>query len=195
VAVVDGRPVRDRAERVSNLFLSTSANRAGQLRRVAEESARYNLGRLRRTLNIPTLPLYFLHPRHHARYAFAPGGQEAVAGRPAAILEFEERTRPTLVGTSAGEDVPLAGRVWIDRATGEVLQTETRYQPGDRRAGLITRYRAEPSFEVLVPDFMWEWYDGGMMRFGSSAGVTLIECLARYSNYRRFTVATDERPR
>lgn len=195
VAVVDGRPVRDRAERVSKLFLKPSANRAGQLRRVAEESARFNLGRLRRTLNIPTLPLYFLHRRHHARYAFEHGGEEAIEGRRAAVLQFEERRRPTLVGTSAGEDVPLSGRVWIDQATGEVLQTETTYKPDGRRAGLLTRYRAEPSFEVLVPDLMWEWYDGGVMRFGSSAGVTLIECLARYTNYRRFTVATDEQPR
>lgn len=195
VAVVDGRPVRDRAERVSKLFLSPSATRAGQLRRVAEESARFNLGRLRRTLNIPTLPLYFLHRRHHARYAFDHGGRDTIDGRRAAVVQFEERTRPTLVGTSAGEDVPLSGRVWIDQATGEVLQTETTYKPDGRRAGLLTRYRPEPAFGVLVPDLMWEWYDGGVMRFGSSAGVTLIECLARYTNYRRFTVATDEQPR
>jgi VWFA-related protein len=45
VAEVDGSAVRDRAERVRDLFLSGSSDAAAQFRRIASESARYNLGR------------------------------------------------------------------------------------------------------------------------------------------------------
>jgi VWFA-related protein len=193
VAAVDGRRVRKRQERVTNLFLSTSAKRANQLRRVAEEGARYNLGTFHRTLNIPTLPLAFLHPRHHARYHFRYGGRDAIGGGAAEVLEFTEHRRPTLIGTTAGEDVPLTGRVWIDAGTGEVVQTEVRVRADDpgpyrmpgreRYATLVTRYRVEPPFGIRVPDYMWESYGGG------------VECLARYGGYRRFTVTTEERPR
>jgi hypothetical protein len=39
---VDGRPVRDRDERLAKLFLSPDASGAAQIQRIREESARYN---------------------------------------------------------------------------------------------------------------------------------------------------------
>ena len=53
---VDGRPVRDREERLTRLFLDPSAG-ATQMNRIIEESARYNIGNIERTMNVPTLPL------------------------------------------------------------------------------------------------------------------------------------------
>jgi hypothetical protein len=191
VAAVDGRAVRNRTQRITRLFLSEDADRADQLRRVAEESARYNLGQFRRTLNIPTLGLSFLHRRHHSRFIFSSEGRDRLAGREVDVLRYEEHASPTLLGTSAGNDVSIAGRVWLDAATGAVVQTELRVS-GERRGEVITRYREEPGFQALVPDFMWEWYDAGQhVAVGSIYTPAVVECLARYLNYRRFVVSTD----
>ena len=89
--------------------------------------------------------------------------------------------------------MPIAGRVWLDADTGAVVQTEIRVI-GDRRALLLTRYREEPGFGVLVPDFMWEWYDAAeVVAVASLATPAVVECLARYTNYRQFTVSTGEK--
>jgi hypothetical protein len=193
VAAVDGRAVRNRTERISRLFLSKDADRADQLRRVAEESARYNIGRFHRTLNIPTLPLSFLHRRHHSRFTFSIDERDRIDGRDLDVLRFTEHSQPTLIGSTGGGDVPIAGRVWLDAATGSVLQTEILLT-GTRRGQLVTRYRQEQGFDVLVPDFMWEWYDAGeLLAVASLHAPGVLECVARYGNYRRFAVSTTER--
>ncbi len=202
VAVVDGRPLRDREERVRRLFLTSDAESAAQLSRIADESARWNLGDFRRNLNLPTLALAFMHPTHRARFEFRTAGAQVLGGIPTRIVHFDETQRPTLVGTSKGDDVPLSGRVWIDEQTGHVVQTELRLEPtntragsaggAQRRAGIVTRFRAETGFQVLVPDYMWEWYEGGDAMGRIMSDKTLVECLARYTNIRRFSVATAE---
>ena len=60
VETVDGSPVRDRSDRVKDLFLSERADKGAQLRRLADESARYNLGDFRRTMNLPNVALSFM---------------------------------------------------------------------------------------------------------------------------------------
>jgi hypothetical protein len=202
VAVVDGRAVRDREERVKGLFLSPKSDSAAQLRRVADESARWNLGDFKRNLNLPTLALAFMHQRHQRRFEFTPAGAQVLDGAPTRIVRFRETMRPTLVGTSSGDDVPLSGRIWIAEQTGQVVQSELRLEPAStrtgsaggtqRRSSIVTRFRPAEGFKVLVPDYMWEWYEGGDAQGRIMSDKTLVECLARYTNFRRFSVTTAE---
>ena len=61
----------------------------------------------------------------------------------------------------------------------------------ERRGTLLTRYRKDPRFPVLIPDYMWEWYDSGVSRVGGAvATYTVVEGLARYTIYRKFDVVT-----
>jgi len=197
VAEVDGGAVGRRRDRVAQLFLSRETDRDDQLRRIAEESARYNIGGFTRTLNIPTLPLYFMQARNHSRFTFRSAGREQLGDRSPYVISYEEDGRPTLIGSRAGDDVPISGRLWIDAGTGEVVQTEISFVSGERRAArrgtLVTRYRRDSRFTVLVPDYMWEWYDGEIANvFGSAFRRTVVEGLARYTNYRKFGVSTTE---
>lgn len=193
VASVDGKPIRDRTERVRDLFLSKAADREEQLRRVADESARYNLGDFKRNLNLPTLPLFFMHPRYQARFEFDGAGEQAIDGVKMRVIRYRERQRPTLIGTSGGRDVPIEGRIWIDPASGHVVQTEIRFEPlPERRAAIHVRYRRQDPFTVLVPDYMWEWYESGDVSGRVMSDKTLVECLARYTNFRQFRVTTIE---
>lgn len=57
----------------------------------------------------------------------------------------------------------------------------------ERRAVDVT-FREEAATPVLVPERMWEWYEMPV----SGSDKTYIECLARYTNLRRFTVTTTE---
>ena len=77
VAAVDGRPVKDCDTRAMQLFTSGGAPSTATLRKITEEGARYNLGNVRRTVNIPTMALLVLHPKHIAPVRLRAGRQRA----------------------------------------------------------------------------------------------------------------------
>src|SRR5438128_10002849 len=57
---VDGKPVRDRQERLTGLFLQPQAIAVDQAKKIADESSRYNIGNILRTINVPVLALVVL---------------------------------------------------------------------------------------------------------------------------------------
>ncbi len=194
VAIVDGRAVRDRAERVRDLFLSGASDRDAQLRRVVEESARYNLGDFKRNLNIPTMTLSLMRRVNLNRFQFKRQKDEKIDGQACYVLSFREVARPTLVSTVGGADIPIEGRVWLDRR-GRVARTEVRFSRSETEKRVLIRvdYRPQPPIDVLVPARMWEWYEGGDQLGRIGGDKTLVQCLATYGNFRQFRVTTEER--
>ncbi len=189
VADVDGRPVKDRDERALALFTGDAAQNGATLRRIAHEGARYNLGTLRRTINVPTLPLFALHPQHVKRFSFEQAGIEAVDGVPTVVVRFRERHIPTLIRTPRGDDVFTAGRLWIAE-DGRVLRSALSIQEraSGMQAGIDVWYRDVPSLGLLMPAEMRERYSNVP---GDDRRV--IEARATYSNFRKFTVTTEEK--
>ena len=60
---VDHIPMRDREERLAKLFLGNKTDAEAQgAKAIADESARYNLGAVQRTINNPVFALIFLQP-------------------------------------------------------------------------------------------------------------------------------------
>ena len=193
VAEVDGAPVRNRAERVRDLFLSKSPDRDAQFQTITGESARYNLGDFRRTLNIPTVTLSFMSLKDAWRFEFNRARDEKIDGRVARVLTFKEKARPTLIGTPGGTEIPIEGRIWLDADTGRVLRTELRFDRGAEKRSLIrTDFAPLPGVDVLVPVLMWEWYEGANQLGRIGGDKTLVQCVATYSNFRRFQVSTAE---
>ena len=76
---VDGKPVRDRNERLTKLFLAPSASTQQQVDDIAAASARYNIGGVNRNVNLPVLALTVLEPQNRAWFSF-----QRAAGRAAA---------------------------------------------------------------------------------------------------------------
>src|SRR5207244_1486582 len=68
---VDGKPVRDRNDRLAKLFLEPTRSTADQVHSIVAESTRYNIGNLQRTVNVPVMPLVFLDPRHQTRFTLS----------------------------------------------------------------------------------------------------------------------------
>jgi VWFA-related protein len=179
---VDGKPVRDREDRLVKLFLDAPSPEVAIERgnQVLRESARYNIGPVVRTLNVPTLPLWFLEPANVRRFAFRKVEETKLNGKNAVVLEFTERVRPTFVRTSAGQDIPVLGRVWVDPVNGQIFQTRI----GAYSATITVTYGQTAEIPGLwLPESMQERY---------VAGKTEITASATYAKYRRFRVLTTE---
>ena len=121
---VDGQRVRDRQDRLVKLFVETSPSRALEnAQAIVKESARYNIGSVRRDLNFPTLPLWFLEPQNTSRFNFRKVGEETLSGRRVIVIEYTEIAHPTFIKTPEGRDIVASGRVWAESATGRVHRT------------------------------------------------------------------------
>jgi hypothetical protein len=176
---VDGRPVRDRDERVRRLF-SQGADRAlEQAGSIAQESARYNLGTVRRTLNVPGLPLLFVQASLRERFRFTLDK----ADREAWIIRFEEQSRPTLFNGDEGADAPSTGRLWVRADTGAITRTEHVIQQPFVSASFVTEFVPSDRFGVNVPSKLFEEY---------RQPDTTLSGTATYSNFRQFSVSVGE---
>jgi hypothetical protein len=195
VAEVDGEPVKNREKRALELFTSggSGADVGATLRQIAEEGTRHNLGRLRRTVNVPTLALFTLHPKHVARFTFEAAGQETIDDMPVLVLSFRERQRPTFIMTADGDEVFTSGRLWIAQDSGRVLRTELAFDQSAAqfRVRLDVHYARVEVVDLLMPSRMRERY---VPLSPSRNGRTqVITGEARYTNFRVFAVQTDER--
>lgn len=194
VAEVNGKPVRNRTQRVLDLFLSGTPDAMTRARRIADEGARHNMPGLYRTLNLPNVVLYFMRPAEHGRYAFKRAKDEILEGRQARVLEFREKARPTIVRTSGGDDIPIRGRVWMDAERGSVLRTELSVDRGRMKSLIRVDYQRLSGLHVLVPAQMWEWHEDRMRDGEMVQGVPryYFQGLATYSGHKRFVVTTKE---
>lgn len=180
VLEVDGEPVTTDHERLRALLEDTSQPVASRLRALSDLQAKYNLGGLYRTINVPTLPLVFLLPDRQPRFRFKHTGTTKSRDTPVWVVSYEERDRPTIIKTPEGHDVTSSGSFWIDPVTGAVLRTELRAgQVADRPLTtiILVGYAYNSRFEMLLPEDMNELYLTGLSR---------IEAHATYSNYRRW---------
>lgn len=177
---VDGEAVTVDRERLQALLEDTSRPLESRLRSLADMQAKYNLGEVYRTINVPTLPLEFLLPDRQPRFHFKHTGDTAFHDRPVWIVSYSERDRPTIIRTPEGHDIQSSGSFWIDPETGAVLRSELRTGeiPGrPLRTIILVSYSHNSRFDMLLPDDMNELY---------LTGRTRIEGHATYSNYRRW---------
>jgi VWFA-related protein len=185
---VDGSPVRDRQERLQKLFIERPATAVDEATTIGEESARYNIGPVKRTI-FPTEPLRFLEPANRERFTFSKRRQETVEGVQAWRVDYTEKVRPTIIQTPGQnpQDVLTDGAFWIDPVTGRVLKTQlnarTMGWPSVALEMTVT-YRPNASLGIWMPAEMKEKYD--------YSGGTILGA-ATYSNFRRFVVTTEEK--
>jgi len=199
VAAVDGRPVRDRADRLTKLFLEPDKS-ADQIEKIIQESARYNIGRVRRNVNTPTLALGFLDPEYKSRFTFSIAADRTPAlalrsgnARDAAspnfivppnawVVEYQETLRRTIIRTPEGRDMAAHGRFWLEGDTGRLLMTEMVAGDGSLRATINVSYQSQPLLGFSVPVEMRERYEAPNL---------VITGTATYGNFRRFEVKVD----
>jgi hypothetical protein len=180
---VNGKPVRDRDQRLQRLFLDRSLEGRARLEAILAESSKYNLGPVTRTVNVPLFALTFLEKAWQSRFSFSLGGTEKIDGLALAVLDYRETASPTIASALDGADQPARGRFFVDSVSGAVVESQTIY--GREAQGQFeyrVRFRRDEKLGLWLPAEMKETYTlGGVVTSG----------VARYRNFRRFQVTTD----
>ncbi|MEP7118447.1 MAG: hypothetical protein ABI880_12740, partial [Acidobacteriota bacterium] len=178
VETVDGQTRPSDERRLPSLSKRATVS-LPELRELARENGRFNLGQIVRTFNEPTLALLFLDPRHRGGVKFSRKTQQRIAGRSLVTYEFVEQRRPTLI-RSGDRSVPVSGTFRIDEVTGAVWSTSIEVsEPAAGLTGsMAVDYRPHVTFDVLVPHEMREAY--------ASSGIEQVTAVASYSDFRRF---------
>jgi hypothetical protein len=76
-----------------------------------------------RNFNVPTSALFFFHESNLGRFAFTRKGTKKIDGIDTVEIAFKEVSRPTLITTRAGKDVPAEGSVWVLASDGTIVRT------------------------------------------------------------------------
>jgi hypothetical protein len=199
----DGQPVHDRRSRMREVFADPKARTPEQAEAILRESARFNIGQTWRDFNVPLAALTFLHPRHQSRFMFERRGTRTIDQVKAVQVHYEEIHRPALIrDSSTGGSLPARGDFFIDPGSGRVLRTEITVNLTEAaQVDLSVDFRPATGLDIWVPSEMQEhWGATRAAERARSSGHSLgpaehIECVARYSNYRRFVVETQEQLR
>jgi len=179
---VDGKPVRDRDDRLTKLFLQPSADASRQEEDIAAASARYNIGGVNRTVNLPVLALSVLEARNRAWFTFKIGRRSGSTVE----LEYQEEDRGrTMIHTNDNQPMRAHGRFTFEAATGRVLASTLATETTTLKAQIDVTYGLEPAVDMLVPREMRERYS---LKDGST-----IDGRATYAKFRRYQVKVEEK--
>lgn len=193
----DGQPVRHRDERLARLFSGGATASEAERQQIINENARFNVGDVLRTMNLPVLALEFLRFENQSRFSFKRTSESKPStfahdatpsdafriSREVWIVEYKERMSPTTIRTDEGKDIEARGRFWIEPDTGRVVMTELIVDNRSVRGALDVSFQSEPLLGFLVPVEMRERYDA--KRNGSVITAT--------TTYGRFRVLQPQR--
>ena len=192
---VDGQAIRDRQDRVVELFANPSPDSLAQAQRIVQEGARHNLNpvgvQFARTLNLPMAALMYLRNENQSRSRFRRVSLDSIGGHRVLIVRFEETAEPRLIGSA--DNAPARGSFWIEQETGRVLRT--RLEINSRRgttniqAIIDVDYGEAPEVGLWLPRQMEENYN-----FSDGMGRMLANIFGRaiYTNVRKFRVDIEE---
>jgi hypothetical protein len=180
---VDGIKVKETAPAFDQAFDNSPEANAKLLDNFKRESTEYNLGDVRREMNLPTFALHVLRKNEITRFSFDRAGTAKIDGVQTWKIRFRETAGPTLVVGDKGQMLNSKGMLWIEPETGRVLQTEfeveNSYASPRVNADILVTYTAGKNVNVLVPVSMSEHYESAYNN---------VECRADYSNFRPFEV-------
>lgn len=178
---VDGKMVQDRTDRLIQLFIKPSGDSVTQVNRIVEESAKYNIGGVRRTVNVPTMVFQFARRDQQSRSQFRRGSKTKVGEVETREIRFTERALPRIIQTI--DNAAAQGVFWIEEDTGRIHRTELRISTGTTTAVIGVSYAHDEKLDVLLPVLMSERY--------STPRQPVITGRAVYKNFRRFDVTVD----
>jgi hypothetical protein len=186
VYAVDGRPVRDRTDRLAKLFLQPSSSTAKQVAKINDESSRYNIGSIVRNVNVPMLALSVLLPDNQYRFVFNHIDSDVPTTTDTWKVAFREMASGTMIRGAGDQDMPVEGYFIVEPGSGRVRFTSLVAQNRTVRAKIDVEYADDAKLGLLAPHEMTESYT-------QTADGSTVEGHATYSNFRRFQVKVDEK--
>ncbi len=184
VLKVDGRPARRRGPSLRQLLSVQNTESTDRARALLVAGATYNLG-APRTINLPSLPLEFLHPRNAGRLTLTAGGSAAVTSGTCQghRVDLVESLRPTLIQRPLGGDMPSRLSAWVEPGTGRLCRADVRTRDASAsedgfEAMISVDFDHDAAVELSVPTRMREEFFVPPLTRGAGE--------ATYGNYRRF---------
>lgn len=184
VRQVDRRPVGDRPDLREALMTLPAVQVARQFKAY---NSRFNLGRVSRNFNEPTLSLLVLDDRHRARFAFTRVRTQQVRGRHLVTVGFRERRGPTLIFNLQGDPVFSSGEITVEPSSGRITRATLSLTIDTVRITLTTTYGEDTRLGIWVPVRFGEHYVDGSKK---GPYFEEIVCEARYTNFHQFEVRT-----
>jgi hypothetical protein len=177
VAEVNGRAVRDQQDRLTKLFLEPFDDAVRRAIEISRDSSRHSLVSLGLENN-PFAVVAMLQPIYYGDYTYDLGGRSTEDGIVVRVVEIEGR--PPLQRSPAVQVQRVAGKAWVEEATGRIRRTELRIGQAPNTQLNSTRFAFDDGLRIDVPVEMKESRANG------------FEMTATYSKFRRFQVQTDE---
>ena len=167
VREVDGQPVKDQPDRITELFLNPFASAIARAMDIQVEGLRHNLsgGRLVNPLGV----LAILQREYQHDFRFTRQGLDRTLGADIRRIDLI-RLRPPQTNQTRGS-------VWVSETTGEVVRTQLRIG-GAEREKTTTMFEIHRELRIRVPVEMED-------EIGNFRG------RATYGNFRRFNVRTE----
>jgi hypothetical protein len=165
VRQVDGLPVNDQSERITQLFLNPFANAIGRATEIQMEGLRHSLSGGRLISPLGTLSI--LQREYQGDFRFTRQGLDRTLGPDIRRIDLI-RSRPVMTNQPRGS-------VWVSETTGEVVRTQMRIVGSERTT---TTFEVSPELGIRVPAEMED-------AIGDYRG------RATYGNFRRFNVRTE----
>lgn len=190
VISVDGQGIADRPNLVGMLGMIPATQVAAT---VKARNSRFNIGRIVRNFNEPTLGLQMLDPDRTPGVEFKLGSTRTDHSTALATLVFREQGPVTLIHDLALQAAPSTGEILVEAESGRVRRTQLSTRIGSVSLSLTTDYTSEPALDMWVPSILREHYEEGVYGSGADSrvpgsGHEEIWCEAKYSHFRRFEV-------
>lgn len=185
---VDGKDVGVDPNWLDQVFRDGPSSAVERTRRIATESARHNLGDVKRTVNFPTVVQQFLLPAHRKAFRFSKKREEQIGAERVWVIEYKERSHNTIIATTNLTSLPSAGLLWIEPSSGRLLRATLELgQPVPTQIEFFWRF--DSRLGLWVPAEMREHYRTRLTKWVSPLkGPEPYDIVgsATYTNYRRF---------
>jgi hypothetical protein len=192
VREVDGVPLTGTRDVRATLRTLPAAQVADRMK---SYNARYNIGRITRDINEPTLALLVLDATHRDRFKFKADKPRQAGDRRLVPLTFKERERPTLIRSTAGRPIYTSGELLVEPESGRIWQSTLNASVDAIKVQLTTEYSFDERLGLLLPAVFRERYEQGTVNNSRGSGrptITpdheVVVAEGRYSNFRRFEV-------
>jgi len=187
VLSVDGKTIPDRPDLKDALRTLPAYEVAGTFKKY---NSRYNVGRITRNFNEPTMSLLVLDEHHRGRFSFDRRRVERASDATLVTLAFTEQEMPTLIRDANGRFIFVNGEVIVEAGSGRVRRVQLNARHDDVRVELTTVYAPDDRLGMWVPSQFNEEYERGTRPRAWSPASRIeherIHCEAIYTNFRRF---------
>jgi hypothetical protein len=193
VVTQNGRALKDRPNLQEALKTLPTAVVASTFK---EYNSRFNIGRIIRNFNEPTLSLLLLDDRYRSnltieRKKVSRDGSDVWV----TLAVTEASDEDTLIHSLAQRPIRSRGEYEVEARTGRIRKAQLTATFDSVVVELTTDFALDPRLDILVPTRFVEYYSSkpsnaavGDPRSSTEQHIEEIRCDSTYTNYRRFEV-------